>query len=298
VGVASAQNNLGTCYSSGLGVTQNYTKAAEWYRKAAEQGVAGAQVNLGGCYYNGTGVARDYVEAVRWYKKAAIQGEGNNLALCYANGLGVAKDLNRAKEIWLELMAKGNKTAKENFDLFFDKSSVESESNTAIRELREKAERGDTGAQVTIGNAYLMGSDGVTQNYEEAVKWFRKAAAVGHASAQNNLGTCYSSGLGVTQSYTKAAEWYRKAAEQGNAGAQNCLGAAYLQGEGVAQDYAEAVRWFRKADIQGDGNNLAICYANGLGVAKDLNRAKEIWQKLMAKGDATARDNFNKFFGK
>ncbi|MDR3294196.1 MAG: hypothetical protein LBT20_08870, partial [Clostridiales bacterium] len=51
-----------------------------------------------------------------------------------------------------------------------------SEDNATIRELREKAEKGDTGAQVSLGLASLMGSDGVTQNEEEAVKGVRKAA--------------------------------------------------------------------------------------------------------------------------
>jgi TPR repeat protein len=31
---------------------------------------------------------------------------------------------------------------------------------------------------------------GVTQDYTEAVRWYKLAAAQGHASAQNNLGGC------------------------------------------------------------------------------------------------------------
>jgi hypothetical protein len=34
-GLASAQHNLGLLYASGLGVTQDFTEAASWYRKAA-----------------------------------------------------------------------------------------------------------------------------------------------------------------------------------------------------------------------------------------------------------------------
>ena len=53
---------------------QDYAQAAEWYRKAADQGFAGAQVNLGLLYANGQGVARDYAEALKWFRSAADRG--------------------------------------------------------------------------------------------------------------------------------------------------------------------------------------------------------------------------------
>ena len=55
------------------------------------------------------------------------------------------------------------------------------------------------------------------------MKWFRKAANLGNADAQNNLGHCYFYGLGVTEDIPQAIEWYRKAANKGNADAQYSL---------------------------------------------------------------------------
>jgi len=52
-------------------------------------------------------------------------------------------------------------------------------------------------------------------------------------------------GDGVSQDYAEAVRWYRLAVDQGNAGAQNNLGVMYKNGEGVLQDYAEAVRLYR-----------------------------------------------------
>ena len=51
------------------GVSQDYAKALEWYRKSAEQGNAAAQNQLGHMYeYEyGKGVSKDYVKAVEWY---------------------------------------------------------------------------------------------------------------------------------------------------------------------------------------------------------------------------------------
>jgi hypothetical protein len=46
-----------------LGVPQDYRQAADWYRKAAEQGLAEAQYGLGFLYHNGNGVPKDETQA-------------------------------------------------------------------------------------------------------------------------------------------------------------------------------------------------------------------------------------------
>ncbi|KAF9084303.1 hypothetical protein BGX23_010659 [Mortierella sp. AD031] len=43
-------------------------------RKAADQGYAAARRNIGDLYENGRGVTQDYSQAMEWYKKAADQG--------------------------------------------------------------------------------------------------------------------------------------------------------------------------------------------------------------------------------
>lgn len=76
-GDISAQWRLGQMYYNGEGVRQDYTKAAEWYRKAAahgNSGVAYAQYNLGVMYYNGEGVRQDDAQAKEWVGKACDSG--------------------------------------------------------------------------------------------------------------------------------------------------------------------------------------------------------------------------------
>ena len=48
--------------------------AAEWYRKAADQGSDFGQWNLGSMYEDGKGVAQNDKLALSWYRKAANQG--------------------------------------------------------------------------------------------------------------------------------------------------------------------------------------------------------------------------------
>lgn len=69
-----AQKSLGFAYANGLGVTQDYAKAAQWHHMAAEQGDSDAQHNLGYLYAGGRGVSLDYVQAHMWYNIAAALG--------------------------------------------------------------------------------------------------------------------------------------------------------------------------------------------------------------------------------
>ena len=44
------------------------------------------------------------------------------------------------------------------------------------------------------------------------MEWYMKAAEHGDEDAQNSVGTLYLNGHGVPRSYEEAARWYRKAA--------------------------------------------------------------------------------------
>ncbi len=111
--------------------------------------------------------------------------------------------------------------------------------------------RGLAEAQNNMGWHYYHG-DGVKQNYEEAFKWFVKAANLNLASAQYNVGEAYQKGEGIKQDLTEAARWYTKSAEQGNAGAQLNLGMMYISGRGIRQNIEEGTKWLNKAAEQGD----------------------------------------------
>ena len=62
---------------------------------------------------------------------------------------------------------------------------------------------------------YVNGN-GVPQDYEQAVKWFTKAAEQGDANAQSILGRFYAGGIGVPQDYIRAHMWCNIAAANGD----------------------------------------------------------------------------------
>lgn len=90
-------------YQRGQNCNQNsdYTEAAHWYQKAAEQGHTGAMLRLGFAYENGLGVTKYGVDAVKWFRKAAELGYApaqDRMAYCYDKGLGVDRNLEKAIE--------------------------------------------------------------------------------------------------------------------------------------------------------------------------------------------------------
>ncbi len=127
------------------------------------------------------------------------------------------------------------------------KKTAAGDDDDEIRDLKHRT----AVEQNRLGLQYATG-DGVSRDCSEAVKWFRKAAALGYDRAQNNLGVCYDRGTGITENDEEAAKWFRKAAAQGNAEAQYNLGTCYEHGRGVKADTAEAVKWYRAAADQGN----------------------------------------------
>ena len=68
-------HNLAVMCDRGEGVQQDSSKAAYWYREAAEQGNLNSQHNLSVMYAVGRGVEQDLVQAYMWFNFAAQQGD-------------------------------------------------------------------------------------------------------------------------------------------------------------------------------------------------------------------------------
>jgi TPR repeat protein len=103
-----AQNRIGYFYLQGLGVSQDYDKAINWFYKAAAQGLPEAQNNLGYMYLNGWGVLQDYEKAMEWLVKAAEQSNPaaqNSIGVMYFHGLGIPQDYSEAMK-WYSLAAE------------------------------------------------------------------------------------------------------------------------------------------------------------------------------------------------
>ena len=72
-------NDGSNAYNHGLDAYNhgNYKKAAELFKKVANQGDAQAQYQLGAMYDRGQGVKQDYKKAEKLWEKAADQGNAH-----------------------------------------------------------------------------------------------------------------------------------------------------------------------------------------------------------------------------
>ena len=163
---------------------------------------------------------------------------------------------------------------------------VSQDDEEAVKWYWLAADQGNAVAQYNLGVIYEQGR-GVQQDHQEAVKWYRLAAVQGDAIAQFNLGIMYAAGRGVKKDYQEAVKWYRLAAEQGDVVAQHNLGTIYEQGRGVPWDYKEAVKWYRLAANQGDAlaqYKLGVIYAQGQGTIRDFVQAYVWFSRASANG--------------
>jgi uncharacterized protein len=243
-------------------------KAAGYARTAAEQNHPGAQGLLGFFLSKGIGLKADPVAAVAWWRKGAAQGHAdslNALAAAYESGEGVAADKPEAVRLYRQAAERGSKEAQQRLAALgpakaaaagqaeFDEGTrlyKAGQHAAAAKQYLRAAELGHARAQLQIGYQYNYG-EGVPVNASEAVTWYTRAAGQGDATAQSNLGSMYEHGRGVREDWVEAARWYARSAAQDHAAGQFSLGRAYQFGIGVPQNRKLAIEWFQKASFRG-----------------------------------------------
>ncbi|MBI5109696.1 MAG: sel1 repeat family protein [Rhodocyclales bacterium] len=133
--------------------------------------------------------------------------------------------------------------------------ALEAGSNPKAAEtLLKLASEGNALAQFRLGGLYYHGQ-GVTEDENMAIYWWKKAAASGNAEAMFQIAHAYLFGNTAAKSVAdpdrEAALWYFQSASAGHAEAAYTLGLLFLAGKGVVEDRTEAIRWFRNAAAKG-----------------------------------------------
>jgi TPR repeat protein len=136
-------NMLGRCHELGWGTPVDFARAAVFYAAAAERGYDWAQYNLAGLHARGAGVPEDRARALALFRAAAAQNHAKSLTV-----------LGRFLEEGWERVPRDPAAA---YALY-------------VRAARA----GDFRAQYNLGT--LLVQDG---RLEEALGWFRQAAAAG-----------------------------------------------------------------------------------------------------------------------
>jgi localization factor PodJL len=154
--------------------------------------------------------------------------------------------------------------------------------------LRAAALKGDPTAAYEVGVRFAEGK-GVAANFDEAAKWYDRAAQAGVVPAVFRLGTFYEKGMSVKKDVDIARRYYLQAAERGSAKAMHNLAVLDADGGGKGANYKSAAQWFRKAADRGVADsqfNLGILYARGIGVDQNLAESFKWFSLAAAQGDA------------
>ena len=117
----------------------------------------------------------------------------------------------------------------------------------ALALYRRAASLGNAAAEANIGGFYWTGAAGVAKDRAEAVRHYEVAARAGNVVAERMLSVAYGTGDGVGHDDAQQLAWARKAAEQGDVVSQNTVGYLVLIGVGGSYDYVEAAFWLTLA---------------------------------------------------
>ena len=151
-------------------------------------------------------------------------------------------------------------------------------------------------AQNYLGSWYENGENGLAVDYQEAFRWYKKAAEQGYDLAQINIGYLYDNGLGVKENKREAVKWYKRAASKNNVSAIYQLGLCYYFANGVGMDRREALKLFREAAK--DNHAGAICmigdyYLEGCLVEENKEEALKYYEKAAELGNEMAKESLD-----
>jgi TPR repeat protein len=220
MGDPRAQFSLGMAYLDGDGVRKDQSMAIRWFTEAAEgQDYTSAKEKLGEVYESQGKMQL----AEKWYSSAV---KDNNADAMYRLGLLIYKGRikNRKTTEGLEMLRlaakRGNAGATQYLGSFVD--NTEKNRSGKVSDYKMRADKGDVGAQFSLGKTYDEGKD-VPQDNVSAAYWYRKAAEQGHPISQYRLGLMYVEGRGVPKDDDEARKLFEAAAALGNSGAKDML---------------------------------------------------------------------------
>ena len=244
-------------------------------QKAADQGDSDAQLELAERYAKGNGVARDARACLRWYRTAAEGGCAEaqcEMGVRYATGDGVAKNLAGSAEWFQKAAEQGWAPAQDQLGrcLFYG-SGVTSDCDAGIEWV-----------QKAISQGYQNGWHSLEAFYRDGEIPIEAAAAMGVKIAQVDMGLRYAQGIDAPRDIDKALEWMRKGSRMTkDSYIFFDLGVRFADGNRVSVNHEQSAECFRRAVELGDlssMNRLALCFAEGKGVAKDIKKAAELFR--------------------
>ncbi len=253
-GDVSALELLGEIHMFGLGsYARDRAKACDYFEQVGDRR-ADSLHNLASCYWNGDGRPQDYPKARELYRKAAQAGwrmsfcaYGKMLLL----GQGGAQDSAEGIRLCRMTAVLGDKDALTDYGTFLlTGKGVERDPVTAKFMLERAAEQRQANAAFLLGQIHTKG-DGTPVNHATAGEWYAKAYEDGRLDAAYQVASSYlrrgyvereDGAVDISPELLREARaWYQKvlAAESPGSKRHNEI-TALLPNIGVLIDKAEA----------------------------------------------------------
>jgi TPR repeat protein len=222
-------------------------------RIAADPNDAAAMTLLGELHGVGLGVTQDWVRAADWYRRAALRGDPQasfSLAMLLLNGKeGVKADPVQAR-LLLESAMQAVPAAAYHLGLVLLGERRPDSDRRAAELFRRASDAAEPDAQYALAVLYREGR-GVQRSAADAALWMGRSAQGRNVSAQVEYAVMLFNGDGVRKDETAGARMFLRAAERGNPIAQNRIARIYAAGRGLPRDLVEAAKWHMLAARQG-----------------------------------------------
>jgi TPR repeat protein len=206
-GDPDAQAVLSELFLLGIAVEQSDASSLHWLEQAAAAGHNSAQRDLAVRYWSGVGVPQDRDRAFSLLQAAA---EGGNvlaqidLGWMHYRGLGIPLDYGLARQYFTAAAEAGS-----------------SEGQFRLAQMIQLAQGGD--------------DLGPSENHRQAMELYLTAARQGYLPAQLELARQFETGFVNFRNEEQALFWYRAAAAQGDADASQAAARMLAEGRGVAR---------------------------------------------------------------
>lgn len=233
-----------------------YARAVSRIRAQAEKGDPKAMFHMGKLHVLGIGIPQDMVSAVAWYEKAIERGEMRaccNLGWIYLYGFGVIRANKKEAFRLLSLGAEnGMYIANASLGLMFlTGDAVPVDQQRGLKLLQDSFEEGYTNAGNHLADAYFTGKY-VPRDLDTGHEWLSKVAARGDEKAMGILGYYLVAGSYGQTDVTRGIALLEQAIEKQHMPAYTWIGNFYRHGQGVARDLNKAREWFEKGSEAGN----------------------------------------------
>jgi len=268
--------------------SDNLSKAVDYYKKAAEAGHADAAGELSKIFLETNYFETNYLEeSLRWAELSAQLGNTNalfELAISYYDGEWLVKE---NKQYGIELMEEaanyGNSTAMYNLGIiYWNGDGVPKNKEKSVQWFEKSAMKGNTNAFNIIKSVYseidpencdyryfsifkniadagyyegmlrtyenYCNGTGTEVNIDEGMKYLERAVIDEYPRACHEMANCYFySKHGISQKKLKACILWEKAAKKDHMNSAFNLGVCYRDGEGVEKNIEKSIFWFERA---------------------------------------------------